>query len=113
MFAACLSHSSKFSGSLEKIISMKPSSTLGYLASVAELKSGANFFNHVLPVINAGLLEAPKHSLVEEKDMQNPMKAEGYELPRMPPWFGYVGSAKLYQPLAGILRLVGLSSVAG
>jgi len=31
----------------------------------------------------------------------------------MPHWFSYVGSLKLYQPLAGILRFVGLSLVAG
>jgi len=34
-------------------------------------------------------------------------------LPRMPPWFSYVGSQKLYEMLAGILRLVGLSLMAG
>ncbi|KAF7808337.1 TELO2-interacting protein 1 like [Senna tora] len=112
VFASCLSHSSKFSSSLDKIISRRSSSTLGYLPSVDELKSGANFFNHGFPMTNGGLLVDPKHGLIEEKIIQKPMKAEGYELPRMPPWFGYVGSAKLYQPLAGILRLVGLSSVA-
>lgn len=86
---------------------------MGYLPSVAELKSGANFFSHGLPVVKAGLLEAPKHGLIEEKNIQKLVKAEGYELPHMPPWFGYVGSVKLYQSLAGILRLVGLSLVAG
>ncbi|XP_027914155.1 uncharacterized protein LOC114173767 [Vigna unguiculata] len=30
----------------------------------------------------------------------------------MPHWFSYVGSLKLYQPLAGILRFVGLSLVS-
>lgn len=111
VFAACLSHKSEFSGSLDQIISR--SSTLGYLPSVDELKSGVNFLCHGVPIMNAGLLEAPTHSLIEENNRQQPMKAEGYELPRVPPWFGGVGSVKLYQPLAGILRLVGLSLVAG
>ncbi|KAM6575359.1 hypothetical protein CsatA_023686 [Cannabis sativa] len=34
---------------------------------------------------------------------------KNYDLPRMPPWFVYVGSLKLYQALSGILRLVGSS----
>ncbi|XP_054809216.1 uncharacterized protein LOC129311171 isoform X3 [Prosopis cineraria] len=110
VFAACLGHRSEFSGSLDKIISR--SSTLGYLPSVDELKSGVNFLCHGLPIMNAGLLEAPKYSHIEENIGQKPTKAEGYELPRMPPWFGNVGSVKLYQSLARILRLVGLSLVA-
>ncbi|KAK4261906.1 hypothetical protein QN277_004842 [Acacia crassicarpa] len=110
VFATCLSHKSEVSGSLDKIISQ--SSTLGYLPSVDELKSGVNFLCHGLPIMNAGLLESPKYSFIEENNTQKPMKAEGYELPRMPPWFGNMGSVKLYQPLAGILRLVGLSIVA-
>ncbi|XP_028787587.1 uncharacterized protein LOC114743543 [Neltuma alba] len=110
VFAACLSHRSEFSGSLDKIISR--SSTLAYLPSVDDLKSGVNFLCPGLPIMNAGLLEAPKYSLIEENNRQKPMKAEGYELPRMPPWFSNVGSVKLYQPLAGILRLVGLSLMA-
>lgn len=115
MFAACLSHNSVFSGSLGKIISTSRSSTVGYLPSIAELKSGANFFNYGPPLINSGLCEAPKCRLIEEKSIQESVKTaqKNYELPRMPPWFGYVGSLKLYQPLAGILRLVGLSLVAG
>ena len=115
VFAACLSHNSGFSGSLGKIISTSRSSTMGYLPSITELKSGASLFNHGLPHINSGLCEAPKCSLIEEKSIQEPVKTaqKNYELPRMPPWFGYVGSPKLYKPLAGILQLVGLSLVAG
>lgn len=115
MFAACLSHNSVFSGSLGKVTSTDRSSTLGYLPSIAELKSGANFFNYGLPLINAGLCEVPKCRLIEEKSVEEPAKTaqNSYELPRMPPWFNYVGSLKLYQPLAGILRFVGLSLVAG
>ncbi|XP_027913548.1 TELO2-interacting protein 1 homolog isoform X4 [Vigna unguiculata] len=46
LFAACLSHNSVFSGSLRKLTSTERSSALGYLPSIAELKSGANFFNY-------------------------------------------------------------------
>ncbi|KAJ1440469.1 Armadillo-type fold [Sesbania bispinosa] len=114
VFAACLSHNSVFSGLLSKITSTNRSSTLGYLPSIAELKSGANFFSYGLPDISSGLREVPKHSLIEEKSTQEPVKnaQKNYELPRMPPWFSYLGSCKLYKPLARILRLVGLASVA-
>ncbi|XP_057445724.1 uncharacterized protein LOC130737884 [Lotus japonicus] len=113
VFATCLSHNSVFSGSLGKITSSR-SSTLGYLPSIAELKSGANFFSYGLPLINSGSCEAPKCSLIEEKSTQGPFKSahENKKLPRMPPWFSYVGSLKLYQPLSWILRLLALSSVA-
>ncbi|ESW25029.1 hypothetical protein PHAVU_003G002100 [Phaseolus vulgaris] len=114
LFAACLSHNSVFSGSLRKLTSTDRSSALGYLPSIAELKSGANFFNYSPSLINSGLSEVPKCRLIEEKSLENPVKTaqNKYELPRMPPWFSYVGSLKLYQPLAGILRFVGLSIVA-
>ncbi|XP_061348789.1 uncharacterized protein LOC133294152 [Gastrolobium bilobum] len=113
VFSACLSHNSVFSGFLGKITSSR-SSTLGYLPSIAELKSGSNFFSYGLPLINSVQCEAPKRSLIEEKSIQDPAKTaqKKYELPRMPPWFGYVGSTKLYQPLARILRIAGLSLVA-
>lgn len=103
-----------FSGSLRKLTTDR-SSALGYLPSIAELKSGANFFNYSPSLINSGLSEVPKCRLIEEKSLENPVKTaqNKYELPRMPPWFSYVGSLKLYQPLAGILRFVGLSIVAG
>ncbi|XP_027362436.1 uncharacterized protein LOC113870038 [Abrus precatorius] len=107
VFAACLSHNSVFSGSLVKFTSSNQSSTMGYLPSIAELKSGANFFSYGLP----DLCEAPKCRLIEEKSKEEPAQ-NNYELPRMPPWFSNIGSLKLYQPLAGILRLVGLSLVA-
>ncbi|KAK7308317.1 hypothetical protein VNO77_41919 [Canavalia gladiata] len=110
VFAACLSHNSVFSGSLVKVTSTSQSSTLGYLPSIAELKSVANFFSYR----PSCLFEAPKCKLIEEKSIEEPMKTveKNYELARMPPWFSNVGSLKLYQPLARILRLVGLSLVA-
>lgn len=101
-----------FSGSLRKLTSTDRSSALGYLPSIAELKSGANFFNYSPSLISSGLSELLKCRLIEEKSIEKPVKT-AYELPRMPPWFSYVGSLKLYQPLAWILRFVGLSLVAG
>ncbi|XP_073223628.1 uncharacterized protein [Cicer arietinum] len=114
VFAACLSHNSVFSGSLGKITLASQSSTVGYLPSIAELRSGSNFFSRGLPLLNSGLSENPKCTLIDKKDVQEPLKTaqKKYELPRMPPWFSYVGSLKLYQPLARILRLVGLSILA-
>ncbi|XP_058724171.1 uncharacterized protein LOC131595731 isoform X2 [Vicia villosa] len=114
VFAACLSHNSVFSGSLGKITLASQSSTVGYLPSVAELKSGSNFFSHGLPLLNSGVRENSKSGLIDKKYVQEPDKTaqKKYELPRMPPWFSYVGSLKLYQPLARILRLVGLSILA-
>lgn len=115
LFAACLSHNTVFSGLLGIITKTDRSSTLGYLPSIAEFKSGANFFNYGPLLINSALSEVPKCRLIEEKSIDEPVKTaqNNYELPRMPPWFSYVGSIKLYQPLAGILRFVGLSLVAG
>ncbi|WJX17050.1 hypothetical protein P8452_07005 [Trifolium repens] len=114
VFAACLSHNSVFSGSLGKITLASQSSTVGYLPSIAELKSGSNFVSRGLPLLNSGVCENPKSSLIDKKYVQEPVKTaqKKYELPRMPPWFSYVGSVKLYQPLARILRLVGLSILA-
>lgn len=115
VFAACLSHNSVFSGSLGKITLASQSSTVGYLPSITELKSGSNFFSRGLPLLNSGVCENPKSGLIDKKYVQEPVKAaqKKYELPRMPPWFSYVGSHKLYQPLARILRLVGLCILAG
>ncbi|RHN78390.1 hypothetical protein MtrunA17_Chr1g0164971 [Medicago truncatula] len=114
VFAACLSHNSVFSGSLGKITLASQSSTVGYLPSITELKSGSNFFSRGLPLLNSGVCENPKSGLIDKKYVQEPVKAaqKKYELPRMPPWFSYVGSHKLYQPLARILRLVGLCILA-
>ena len=52
---------------------------------------------------------------IREKVVEYPPEnvQKSFEIPRMPPWFVYVGSPKLYQALAGILRLVGLSLLAG
>lgn len=111
VIALCLSQNSVYAGSLNKLISSR-SSSAGYVDSIAELKAGTNFVSDCLTVVT----DAPRNSKIAavrdvpylEENMQ-----KNYELPRMPPWFVYIGSVKLYQVLSGILRLVGLSSVAG
>ncbi|EFH64030.1 hypothetical protein ARALYDRAFT_477087 [Arabidopsis lyrata subsp. lyrata] len=71
-------HNSAFTGSLEKLIAERPSSSTGYLPSITELKVGfrETRYNRAVPNIT-------------ETDL------------------------KLYEMLAGILRLVGLSLMAG
>ncbi|KAM1892729.1 hypothetical protein ACFX14_035854 [Malus domestica] len=111
-FSVCMSQNSVFAGSLDKLITTRPSS-VGYLDSVSELNAGASITSECLTIVAA----APRNSKIagiQEKDIpytsDNDQKNyENYKLPRMPPWFVYIGSQKLYQTLSGILRLVGLS----
>ncbi|XP_057963630.1 uncharacterized protein LOC131154857 [Malania oleifera] len=109
VFAQCLSPNSVFAGSLDKLLSAR-SLSAGYLQSVSELKSGLGFSSDDQAIMNPASSEV---SQFQHKDiiMENMLKE--YELPRMPPWFVYVGSQKLYKALAGILRLVGLSVISG
>jgi hypothetical protein len=110
----CISQSSQFSGSMDKLIVSKPLS-VGYLFSVAELKSGAypkdeNYgFQHAMPASTA-----TKISVIHDNGLPNTTHSSvDYELPHVPPWFVHVNSQKLYFALAGIVRLVGLSAVSG
>ncbi|KAF6164750.1 hypothetical protein GIB67_041002 [Kingdonia uniflora] len=98
--AQCLNQNSVYAGSLEKFILKKPVS-VGYLHSIAELKAGPR-------------LEVFKTRSSQENKLQDLVEAvcQDYLVPQMPPWFFYVGSEKLYETLAGILRLVGLSTMA-
>ncbi|XP_020093536.1 uncharacterized protein LOC109713762 isoform X2 [Ananas comosus] len=111
--ALSLSPNSQFSGSVDKLISSKPLS-VGYLFSIAELKAGAH-----LKDLSHGFDSFPslasKISVIQDNDLHNPMHVHSsdYELPHIPPWFVHVGSQKLYLALAGIVRLIGLSTVAG
>ncbi|CAN6853350.1 unnamed protein product [Brassica oleracea] len=98
-FALCLSHNSAYTGSLEKLIADRPTSSTGYLPSITELKVGFRETSRSHAESDQGKLEISQTS--------------SFVLPRMPPWFSYVGSQKLYEMLAGILRLVGLSLMAG
>ncbi|KAF0930817.1 hypothetical protein E2562_035397 [Oryza meyeriana var. granulata] len=110
----CISQSSQFSGSIDKLIVSKPLS-VGYLFSVAELKSGAypkdeNYgFQHAMPASTT-----TKISVIQDNGLPNTAHSSvEYELPHVPPWFVHVNSQKLYFALAGIVRLVGLSAVSG
>ncbi|KAK8698358.1 hypothetical protein V6N13_114480 [Hibiscus sabdariffa] len=111
VFALCLSQNSAFTGSLNKLVSTR-SSSIGYLPSVAELK-GLHVVGESEVLYSAaskssklmGIHEIGKRHTADDRQTD-------LQLPRMPPWFVYVGGQKLYEALAGILRLVGLSLVA-
>ncbi|XP_057541930.1 uncharacterized protein LOC130820533 isoform X3 [Amaranthus tricolor] len=112
VFALCLSQESVFAGSLGKLALSSPSPT-GYLHSLAELRANGRRFVGEYPVTDAKTSEVSnKQSLVKEIQYSTGHSYYDYELPRMPPWFAYVGCHKLYQALAGILRLVGLSLIS-
>lgn len=102
-----------FSGSVDKLLLARPSST-GYLQSVAELKSSICFTSDEHATMSITPYEIPRFPGLEDKEIHPLERMQNeYELPHMPPWFIYVGSQKLYKALAGILRLVGLSTMAG
>ncbi|KAK9099457.1 hypothetical protein Syun_026502 [Stephania yunnanensis] len=107
----CLNQNSVFSGSLEKIFSAKLISS-GYLHSIAELKVGVNCSDEA--IVSGASSEFPKVTGFHDIHFQSTLDVthKEFEVPRMPPWFLHVGSEKLYLALAGILRLVGLSTMA-
>ncbi|XP_017985336.1 PREDICTED: uncharacterized protein LOC18594747 isoform X3 [Theobroma cacao] len=104
VFALCLSQNSAFTGSLNKLVSTRPSS-IGYLPSVAELR-GLHVVGDCQVLHNAASSNSSKLMDIHEIGKQHTAEDKYFELPRMPPWFVYVGGQKLYQALAGILRLV-------
>jgi len=108
-----LSYNSQFSGPVDKLILSKPLS-VGYLLSVAELKA-CTLSADASHGIGSVVQPVSEISVLKDKDLQHPVDnvGSGYELPRMPPWFVNIGSQKLYAAIAGILRLSGLSLVAG
>lgn len=110
----CISHSSQFSGSMDKLIVSKPLS-VGYLYSVAELKGGAYSKDMTNSSLQATYTPAAsKISVIHDNGLSNAILGTvEYELPHVPPWFVHAGSQKLYLVLAGIIRLVGLSTVSG
>ncbi|XP_043712910.1 uncharacterized protein LOC122661552 [Telopea speciosissima] len=112
VLALCLSQNSVFAGSLDKLISAKPLS-VGYLHSISELK-GSPLVTADKALMNDVPSELPKISEFDDKacEAEIIITCKNCELPRMPPWFVYIGSQKLYETIAGILRLVGLSTVA-
>ncbi|KAL1088800.1 hypothetical protein V6Z11_D08G276000 [Gossypium hirsutum] len=112
VFALCLSQNSAFTGSLSKLVSTR-SSSVGYLPSVDELK-GLHIVGDSEVLHSAASSKSSKLTGIHEIGKQHTAEARqaNFELPRMPPWFVYVGGQKLYKALAGILRLVGLSLMA-
>ncbi|KAL9226053.1 hypothetical protein vseg_001907 [Gypsophila vaccaria] len=108
VFALCLSQESVFAGSLGKIVLSTP--TTGYLHSLAELSADGKNSIRERQVFRSEVLEMSSMNVLA-KETQHPSGRtfQDYALPRMPPWFVHVGSYKLYQALAGLLRLVGLS----
>ncbi|MBA0555087.1 hypothetical protein Golob_014149, partial [Gossypium lobatum] len=112
VFALCLSQNSAFTGSLSKLVSTR-SSSVGYLPSVDELK-GLHIVGDSEVLRSAASSKSSKLTGIHEIGKQHTAEARqaNFELPRMPPWFVYVGGQELYKALAGILRLVGLSLMA-
>ncbi|XP_011086354.1 TELO2-interacting protein 1 homolog isoform X2 [Sesamum indicum] len=98
VFALCLSQNSVFAGSLKKLAAKRPSAS-GFMHSISEIRDITSAENENSELL--GLKD--RKSLYSYEHVNNK-----YELPSMPPWFGHVGSQKLYQALAGILRLVSL-----
>ncbi|XP_076949031.1 uncharacterized protein LOC143621508 [Bidens hawaiensis] len=97
----CLSQNSLMSGSLDKLLLEKPSS-VGYLRSITEMKATTFFENGKKADVESNGSES-----------QSSFKSQNeYDLPRMPPWFSS-HNQKLYNALAGIIRLVSLSLIAG
>ncbi|KAI3997508.1 hypothetical protein MKX01_008115 [Papaver californicum] len=109
----CLSQNSVFAGSLDKLITAKPLSA-GYLHSITELKPGSrlNSSNCIGNYEASSKVSEILNIREEASQSSHGIRSQDYEIPRMPPWFFRVGSRKLYQTLAGVLRLVGLSTMA-
>ncbi|KAJ0801990.1 putative armadillo-like helical protein [Helianthus annuus] len=97
----CLSQNSVFPGSLDKLLLEKPAS-VGYLRSITEMKATSFFENEKKSAVESNAFENPNSFKVQNE----------YDLPRMPPWFSS-RNPKLYDALAGIIRLVSLSLIAG
>ncbi|XP_022028698.1 uncharacterized protein LOC110929817 isoform X1 [Helianthus annuus] len=96
----CLSQNSVFPGSLDKLLLEKPAS-VGYLRSITEMKVTTFFENEKKSAVESNAFENPNSFKVQNE----------YDLPRMPPWFSS-RNPKLYNALAGIIRLVSLSLIA-
>ncbi|XP_074557066.1 uncharacterized protein LOC141813062 [Curcuma longa] len=111
--ALCLSHNSQYAGSMKKLRWLNPLST-GYLLSIAELKASSLLVSSSSLIYNASPPIVPGISILQDEDSQSSSVVDCVrEFPHMPPWFGIVGSQKLYLRLAGILRLTGLSIISG
>ncbi|KAK4369546.1 hypothetical protein RND71_013338 [Anisodus tanguticus] len=95
VLALCLSQNSVFAGSLEKNVVAKRSSS-GFMHSIAEIRAV-----RAADSDNLGSRGNQNRRVHATESVKNE-----HQLPRMPPWFVYVGIQKLYHSVAGILRLV-------
>lgn len=102
-----MSPNTQFSGSFDRLMVTKPLSA-GYLLSVAELKAGPRF--NMAADNNQGFENAPVTEVNSYLHSCRDVNNTSYELPHVPPWFISPNGEKLYHALAGILRLVGLST---
>lgn len=108
-----MSHNSQYAGSMKKLRWLNPLST-GYLLSISELKASSLLVSSSSLIYNASPPIVPRISILQDEDSQSASVVNCFrEFPHMPPWFGIVGSKKLYLRLAGILRLTGLSIISG
>lgn len=107
VLATCLGQHSVFAGSLEKLV-LSRSSSRGYIHSVVELKHQSHLTSE-----HQRAFTSAQHEGAQVKEIGYLQEnIERSELPRMPPWFVNVGSQELYQTLAQIVRLGGLSLLA-
>jgi TELO2-interacting protein 1 len=99
---------------MDKLIVSRPMSA-GFLYSVADLKGGAWSKDTTHNFLHAtSTSTASKISFVQDNGLSNAtLNAVEYRLPHVPPWFIHTVSQKLYLALAGMIRLVGLSTVSG
>ena len=105
--------SSVYAGTLDKD-TLTRTSSISFLPSIMELRCGSlapSYQN----LKDQSLVNVSDTSFIHRKQIEYPFETLGhsYELPRIPPWFVHVGYKKLYDTLAGVLRLVGLSLLAG
>ncbi|KAM7264970.1 hypothetical protein ACFE04_002653 [Oxalis oulophora] len=100
VFSVSLSLNSAFSGSLEKMILSKTSS-VGYLQSVAELKSSSLVINECQDVINISPSDISNTRSYQANNANHQLQVVdmGYQLPRMPPWFTSISNEKSYTRL--------------
>jgi hypothetical protein len=91
----CIGHSSQFSGSIDKLIVSK-SLSVGYLYSVAELKSGAYAKDTTNKSLHAMSTSAASNiSVIHDNALPNALLGTiEYELPHVPPCFFHAGNQK-------------------